>query len=1045
MKIFFSYPHDPNAPFVERIKAGLEARGHDVWFDQSEIKSGDDWRSKITRGILDSETVVAFLSKHSVRDPGVCLNEIAIALAEKGDEAIVTVLVEPEREVSAPVSITHIQWLKMEEHLSNGADEGWYRTHFDELVEVIEHPASATRNAELEQLKQVLHPLSFNADIAYHLPRFTGRQWLVARYEDWLTNQSRSKVFRIEGGPGMGKTAVASFLAHATKSSVLGVHLCKSGSKATQDPAQLVLSLAYQMATRLPDYRARLLRVPSIKNPALMQGEDAGSLWDLLISEPLWGAGKAGLIDRQRLAIVIDGLDEATENRENKIVDLLVDHIQTLPAWVGVVLTGRPDPELAQSLKHYRPQIINADDPANLEDLRRYIDAWLKDELKAGRLLAHQAPTAAQMLMQKSEGAFLYLAMAREEAQQSFEDGSKSFDLNNPATLPSGLNALYLTSFKRRFPEALADPDNPASRWNALVKPLLGYMLASPEPLPLDLARELLGWDKDRAGDENQHKTLQALGSLIKRNGDVVKPEACTLAPFHNSVREWLQDADADAAGDFYVSAKDPQLPLAQAVWERYLQSKEKDAYGWAVLPVLLPELNKSELEQILGPPNWDTSQVLYRLADSLAPKLRFEEAAATWAVQVRFAERLAATEPESAEFAYHLSMSYSSLGAVQKALGNIQAAFDLYQQCGVIVEQLASGAPANLLFARELGVSDRQLGRMEEILGNRKAALARYQTSLLIAEFLVDQRPADLWLASDLSTSYECVGDMQRALGNHQAAQALYEQSQVIRERLVAQAPENAGFARNLGLFYMHLGVLQQALRNCQAALALFQKCLVIFQRLAASAPENAQYADALSITYGKLGEIDEEMGNNQGALGFYHDGLMIHLSLAASAPENAEYANNLSISYGKLGGMQEALGYSQEALETYHHCVVILQRLVAKAPENVQVAQNLCLSYDRLGDMQAAMCDSQAALELYQQGLVIRERLAASAPEDPELSRKLFHSYWRCATVTKGENQTQWWRKVHSTMTSMQQRGVLAKEDAKYFAAVEYALGLD
>ena len=102
MKIFFSYPHDPNAPFVERIKAGLEARGHDVWFDQSEIKSGDDWRSKITRGILDSETVVAFLSKHSVRDPGVCLNEIAIALAEKGDEAIVTVLVEPEREVSAP-------------------------------------------------------------------------------------------------------------------------------------------------------------------------------------------------------------------------------------------------------------------------------------------------------------------------------------------------------------------------------------------------------------------------------------------------------------------------------------------------------------------------------------------------------------------------------------------------------------------------------------------------------------------------------------------------------------------------------------------------------------------------------------------------------------------------------------------------------------------------------------------------------------------------------------------------------------------------------
>jgi len=47
MKIFFSYPHDTNAPLVERIKADLEARGHEVWFDAEQIKSGDDWRNAI--------------------------------------------------------------------------------------------------------------------------------------------------------------------------------------------------------------------------------------------------------------------------------------------------------------------------------------------------------------------------------------------------------------------------------------------------------------------------------------------------------------------------------------------------------------------------------------------------------------------------------------------------------------------------------------------------------------------------------------------------------------------------------------------------------------------------------------------------------------------------------------------------------------------------------------------------------------------------------------------------------------------------------------
>ena len=37
MRIFLSYGHDANEVLVRRIKADLELRGHDVWFDHSEI------------------------------------------------------------------------------------------------------------------------------------------------------------------------------------------------------------------------------------------------------------------------------------------------------------------------------------------------------------------------------------------------------------------------------------------------------------------------------------------------------------------------------------------------------------------------------------------------------------------------------------------------------------------------------------------------------------------------------------------------------------------------------------------------------------------------------------------------------------------------------------------------------------------------------------------------------------------------------------------------------------------------------------------------
>jgi hypothetical protein len=48
LRIFLSYGHDGNEELVRRIRTNLEARGHDVWFDKSDIKFGDDWRREIT-------------------------------------------------------------------------------------------------------------------------------------------------------------------------------------------------------------------------------------------------------------------------------------------------------------------------------------------------------------------------------------------------------------------------------------------------------------------------------------------------------------------------------------------------------------------------------------------------------------------------------------------------------------------------------------------------------------------------------------------------------------------------------------------------------------------------------------------------------------------------------------------------------------------------------------------------------------------------------------------------------------------------------------
>jgi hypothetical protein len=335
VKVFFSYPHDSNIALVERLKADLEARGHEVWFDRSEIKAGDDWRARITRRIQEAQRGVAFLSKHSTRDPGVCLNEIAIGLDEKGgDNFWVSVLVEPFDQVQPPVTVTAITWLQcleLENWQQGLRQPGWYEAKFEQLAGIIEHPTDASRDSELERLRRCLRPIGFRHELSQHVPGFTGRQWVFERIDQWLDGDRNSRVFRIEGGPGTGKTALALNLTHRARSRVIAVHLCRCNQSDTHSAAYMVMNLAYQLATRLPDYRARLLRRPMLADLergglAGIRGDAAGSLWREFIVGPL-----AGQMPRQRLAIVVDALDEATEEDWNEIVSLLAKDLDRFP------------------------------------------------------------------------------------------------------------------------------------------------------------------------------------------------------------------------------------------------------------------------------------------------------------------------------------------------------------------------------------------------------------------------------------------------------------------------------------------------------------------------------------------------------------------------------------------------------------------------------------------------------------------------------------------------------------------------------------------
>ncbi len=563
LRIFLSYGHDVNEELVRRIKTDLEKRGHDVWFDKNDIKFGDEWRRAITDGITGSHRVLSFLSKHSTRDPGVCLDEIAIAIGVKGGN-IQTILVESETEVKPPASISHIQWLDMHDwkerkEIGSGTEpeqpdfwETWYLAKLAEIVRVVESDESRRFAGEIETLSGHLKPIASDSRISTLLRKgFIGRQWLFDAIETWRnpgnagpqTGPSEiipdpqseipppSRLFWITGDPGVGKSAFAAHLTHFGRDKVIAAQFVEWDKPDHRDARRVVRSLAFQLATRLPDHRKLLLALPEI---AELDRKDPAELFDYLLANPLKTVIGGG---RERLLIVIDALDEAGEAGRNPLVEMLARHAPRLPDWLGLVVTSRPESAVQTPLQGLNPFVLDTRTKANRADLREYLRDQLAPQLQPRPDLSRHSEAAADadrligQILEKSEGVFLYAERFCDDIQHGH------LSLDRPDQFPQGLGGIFCQWFQRQFPDL--------EKFRKDVRPALRAILAAREPLPVEILQRLFHWQDEELRDFT--RTLGSLFPVTKEvKGEVIKP-------YHKSLVDWL--ADETKAGAYFVSS----------------------------------------------------------------------------------------------------------------------------------------------------------------------------------------------------------------------------------------------------------------------------------------------------------------------------------------------------------------------------------------------------------------------------------------------------------------------------------------------------------
>jgi WD40 repeat protein len=449
--------------------------------------------------------------------------------------------------VEPPLSICRIQYLDFRDCVPAGQHEPRYAAQFDKLLDAIDHDRLDFEGVQA-RLKRSLPPIEYD-EASRHLPRFTGREWVMQEVEAWLASglASPRRVLWITGEAGIGKSALAAWLCDR-RPEIAGAHYCRYGN-ANRGDRKALLSLAWQLTTQLPDYQDRLNASPL---DAIAAETNIRGLFDRLFVEPF----SHGFPKPERsVVLLIDALDEGD------LASLIGTEWPRAPDWLRLIVTSRPhESEINTALQSLDPWKLDAGRAENQQDIRTYLR----------RELRQPAEAIIEAILEKSEGLFLYVWWVLEE----LEAGRLS--LANIDAFPRGLGGIYNEFFHRYFP----DIHEYAERW----RPVIETICAARQPLPLEDLHAVF------PAFYHPNEIASGLGSLFPDSGGGVRP-------FHQSVRDWV--TQADRAGPYVVRVDAGHKRLADQGWRT-------SPYFVLHLPAHLSACQrKSELAKLLLDPEW--------------------------------------------------------------------------------------------------------------------------------------------------------------------------------------------------------------------------------------------------------------------------------------------------------------------------------------------------------------------------------------------------------------------------------------------------------
>ena len=370
-----------------------------------------------------------------------------------------------------------------------------------------------TFNQSPPSIASWIRTAQFRALVDDRTRTFVGREFVFAGIRRVLAGEEFASGYAvIRGEPGIGKTALAASLV------VRGgyVHHFNIAPENIRSPAQFLQNVCAQLIVRYGLAHATL--PPEA-------GQDAGFLSQVL--------AESADVARQRgdlpVVVVVDALDEAEDTGLSASANRFYLP-RVLPDGVFLVVTTREEADYRLDVDHEAEIWIRDDDPANQQDVARYVEEFVTahEEAMRARMAEWDVSLAAfvTQMIALSEGNFMYLVHVLPQIARG--------ELGRPAAggldgLPRGLQRYYQRHWREMKD---ANPE----RFAGLQRPVLCFLATSREPVTVPRLREWTGLEPGdiRAVIEEWREFLN----------EVPGPAPPHYRLYHRSFADFLDEAE---------------------------------------------------------------------------------------------------------------------------------------------------------------------------------------------------------------------------------------------------------------------------------------------------------------------------------------------------------------------------------------------------------------------------------------------------------------------------------------------------------------------